>query len=61
MGFGIRGWELGVRVQVFKQLTRQVDELSSELTTKIRSLSIDQLEALDEALLDFTQPNDLTT
>ena len=47
------------RSLILKQLTRQVGEPSPETESRIEALSIDQLEALGEALLDFTQANDL--
>jgi predicted transposase YdaD len=49
------------RSLVLKQLTRRVGELSPELTAQVEALSVEQLEALGEALLDFTQPHELPT
>jgi Domain of unknown function (DUF4351) len=37
----------------------RVGEMPPELRTKVQSLSLTQLEALGEALLDFSQPADL--
>jgi Domain of unknown function (DUF4351) len=44
---------------VLKQLTRKLGNLSIEQTTRINALSLDRLEALGEALLDFTSVADL--
>lgn len=44
---------------VLKQLTRKLDSLSPEITTKVSDLSLEGLEALGEALLDFTSVEDL--
>jgi predicted transposase/invertase (TIGR01784 family) len=44
---------------VIRLLTRRCGNLSNELQTKVRSLSIPQLESLGEALLDFKGISDL--
>ena len=44
---------------VTRQLTRRVGALSPELDEQIRSLSLESLEDLGEALLDFTGVEDL--
>jgi predicted transposase YdaD len=44
---------------VLRLLTRQVGALTPELETQIRSLSLVQIEALSEALLDFAEISDL--
>jgi predicted transposase YdaD len=44
---------------VLRQLTRCMGELSPEARSQIQSLSLSQLEALADALLDFLQPSDL--
>lgn len=44
---------------VLRQLNRRVGMVSEEMQAKVRSLSISQLEALGEALLDFTDTADL--
>ena len=44
---------------VLKQLTRKLGSLSPEITTKVSALSLKDLEALGEALLDFTSVEDL--
>ena len=61
------GLELGLtqgrtvegKALVLKQLTRKLGKLSPELTTKVSDLSLEGLEALGEALLDFTSVEDL--
>ena len=47
------------RSLILKLLTRRVGALSPELTTQVQELSLNQLEALGEALLDFTQLENL--
>jgi predicted transposase YdaD len=47
------------RALVLKQLTRKVGSLSPELLARIGGLSIERLEALGEALLDFEGVGDL--
>ncbi len=44
---------------VLRQLTRRVGDVSSEMRSQIQALSLKQLEALGEALLDFSDPVDL--
>jgi predicted transposase YdaD len=44
---------------VLRQLTRQLGELFLETQSQIESLPLPQLEALADALLDFSQPSDL--
>lgn len=44
---------------IFRQLNRRFGAIAPELETQIRALPIDQLEALAEALLDFSEPRDL--
>ena len=46
---------------ILKQLQRKLGSLSPELTTKVSALSLEELEALGEALLDFTRIEDLET
>jgi hypothetical protein len=55
-----RGIELGERSLVRRLLTRRFGDLQEPIAVQISSLSIDQLEALGEALLDFTTIDDLT-
>ena len=44
---------------ILRQLNRRIGDISPELQSQIQSLSLDQLETLGEALLDFTEPTDL--
>lgn len=44
---------------VLRQLTRKLGNLSPEVTAKVNALSLEGLEALGEALLDFTSVEDL--
>ncbi|MGA9378983.1 MAG: DUF4351 domain-containing protein [Phormidium sp.] len=46
---------------IMRQLTRRIGIVTPEIQGIIQSLSIAQLEDLGEALLDFSQPTDLTT
>ena len=54
-----RGIEEGERLVVLKLLKRRLGELSPETTQRIQSLSVNQLENLSEALLDFSSMADL--
>ena len=49
----------GERSLILRLLTRRIGGVSTDLQTQIQSLSLTQLESLGEALLDFSQPNDL--
>ncbi len=49
----------GERALVLKQLTRKLGVLSPSLTAKVNALSLEELEGLGEALLDFTSVEDL--
>jgi hypothetical protein len=42
-----------------RQLTSRLGELAPELQSQIQALPLSQLEALGEALLDFSEPEDL--
>ncbi|MDT3673018.1 Rpn family recombination-promoting nuclease/putative transposase [Microcystis wesenbergii] len=44
---------------VLRQLNRRIGDISPELLPNIRSLDLEQLENLGEALLDFQSPQDL--
>ncbi|KJH72393.1 Rpn family recombination-promoting nuclease/putative transposase [Aliterella atlantica] len=57
----IQGRTVEGRALVLKLLTRKLGTLSSEMTTKVSALSLEQLESLGEALLDFTSVADLET
>ncbi|WP_245927490.1 DUF4351 domain-containing protein [Aphanothece hegewaldii] len=61
-----RGIEIGLsqglereKDLVIRQLKRKLGEFESEYETQVRSLEIEQIEALGEALLDFTSVDDL--
>jgi predicted transposase/invertase (TIGR01784 family) len=55
----IQGRTVEGRELVLKLLTRKLGSLSPEVTTKVSALSLEQLESLGEALLDFTSVSDL--
>jgi Domain of unknown function (DUF4351) len=44
---------------VSRLLTRRIGKISSETRSQIQALSLEQLESLSEALLDFTSLSDL--
>jgi Domain of unknown function (DUF4351) len=56
-----QGRTLGERGLVIKLLNRKLGSLSTESIDKINNLNVEKLEALGEALLDFTNVNDLNT
>ena len=49
------------RSLILRLLNRRVGELTPELRQRVQALALPQLEALGEALLDFTQVEDLVT
>ncbi|NJM74024.1 MAG: DUF4351 domain-containing protein [Scytonema sp. RU_4_4] len=49
----------GEKSLVLRQLTRRVGELPQQVRQRVESLSLEQLENLGEALLDFTSMTDL--
>ncbi|MEH2001704.1 MAG: DUF4351 domain-containing protein [Nostoc sp.] len=53
------GEQKGQQRLILRLLQRRVGELSPELQERIQSLSLNQLENLGEALLDFTATEDL--
>lgn len=55
----IQGRTDGERAIVIKVLTRKLGNISPELIAKVNVLSLERLEALAEALLDFTSVGDL--
>ena len=57
----IQGRTVEGRELVLKLLTRKLGSLSLEVTAKVSNLSLEKLEALGEALLDFTNFRDLET
>ncbi len=48
------------RSLIRRQLTRRVGELPTSVRSQVETLSIEQFEALGEALLDFSNLADLT-
>jgi len=46
---------------VLRQLNRRVGVMSRELQAKVEALSLEQVEALAEALLDFSQVEELVS
>lgn len=52
------GREEGERKIIIRQLTRRVGELPQEMRQRVESLSLEQLENLGEALLDFSSMAD---
>ncbi|NJM67731.1 MAG: DUF4351 domain-containing protein [Acaryochloris sp. RU_4_1] len=58
----MRKWCLGEgQSLVLRLLTRRIGDVSPDLQSQIQALSLDQLEALGEALLDFSEPADLVS
>ena len=56
-----QGIQRGEVALVMRQLARRFGQISPELEEQIHRLSTDQLEALGEALLDFSDVRDLQT
>ena len=44
---------------IIRQLNRRIGEIESSLIQRVQALSVDKLEELGEALLDFTSIGDL--
>ncbi|MBD2678714.1 DUF4351 domain-containing protein [Nostoc paludosum FACHB-159] len=53
------GYERGQQELVLRLLQKRVGELPEEVKKQVQSLSLQELEALGEALLDFTTMDDL--
>ncbi len=53
------GNKQGEQRLVIRQLNRRLGEIDSSLIERVRGLSIEQLEALGEALLDFSEVAEL--
>jgi predicted transposase/invertase (TIGR01784 family) len=53
------GEQTGEARLVLRQLTRRIGSMAPEVLVQIQSLSLPQLESLGEALLDFSQPDEL--
>ena len=54
-----KGKQKGEANLVIRQLDRRFGQLSDDFLTQIRGLSVEQLEDLGEALLDFQTEEDL--
>ncbi len=57
----IKGRQEGQQELIMRLLVRRFGTVEPEIQTRIRRLSIDQLENLGEAILDFTITSDLIT
>jgi predicted transposase/invertase (TIGR01784 family) len=55
-----KGIEKGQRSLILRQLNRQVGSLPDGMQAQVQALALNQLEALSEALLDFSSLNDLS-
>ncbi len=55
----ILGFKKGEANLILKQINRRVGNISTDWINKIQELSLEQLEDLGEALLDFTSQSDL--
>jgi predicted transposase YdaD len=53
------GRQEGEQSLVLRLLARRIGEVTPEMRSQIQALSLTQLEALGEALLDFRKPDDL--
>jgi predicted transposase YdaD len=53
------GRQEGEQSLILRLLTRRIGEVTPERQSQIQALSLPQLEALGEALLDFSEPADL--
>ncbi|MGH2415294.1 MAG: DUF4351 domain-containing protein, partial [Microcystaceae cyanobacterium] len=53
------GYERGQQELVLRQLQKRVAEIPEEVKKQVQALLLEQLEALGEALLDFTAIDDL--
>jgi heme oxygenase len=53
--------ERGEQAVIMRQLRRRVGELSVQVQDRIKSLPVEKLENLGDALLDFAEMGDLTT
>jgi predicted transposase YdaD len=54
-----KGRKKGEKSLILRQLTRQLGELPQEVRSRVENLSLEQLENLGEALLDFQEITDL--
>ena len=53
------GLQQGQVILVLRQLKRRIGEIEPKDETRINPLSVEQLEALGEALLDFSNRDDV--
>ncbi len=56
-----KGNKQGEERTIIRQLNRSFGEIDSSLTDRIRVLSVEKLDDLAEALLDFSEVADLVT
>ena len=56
-----QGRKEGEQRVIIRQLNRRIGEINPSLIEQVNGLSIEQLESLGEALLDFTSVTDLET
>jgi hypothetical protein len=56
----LKGKLEGEQALILRQLTRRIGSLAPDLQSQVQALSLAQLETLGEALLDFSEPEDLT-
>jgi predicted transposase/invertase (TIGR01784 family) len=56
---GLQEGEQRERTLILRQLTRRIGELPQDVRQRVENLSLEQLENLGEALLDFTSMADL--
>jgi predicted transposase/invertase (TIGR01784 family) len=56
-----RGRTEGEQALVLRLLTRKLGQIAPDVRARVNSLTIDRIESLGEALLDFTQMGDLLT
>ncbi|MDJ0662407.1 MAG: Rpn family recombination-promoting nuclease/putative transposase [Crocosphaera sp.] len=54
-----KGRKEGEKSLIFRQLTKRIGELSPEVCQRVENLSLEELENLGEALLDFSSIADL--
>jgi predicted transposase YdaD len=54
------GEQTGEARLILRQLTRRIGDVAPALRSQVQSLSLAQIEALGEALLDFSNPSDLS-
>ncbi|MGB3208090.1 MAG: DUF4351 domain-containing protein [Crinalium sp.] len=55
-----QGLQQGRLVVIMRHINRRFGGVNPDIQQRLQKLSIPQLDDLGEALLDFSQPNDLT-